>query len=152
MAILLFAGGVIGIVFNPVLGRAIDRLGERTILMAEAAVLVFICLGYGFGQKILPPVPALYLVCACFIIDQLLMSVGMARATYIKKIAVSPDDISQTLTMGVTIDHLFSILVALLSGYLWVKAGYQYVFILGSVIALMNFFSAAKIRIHADRR
>jgi len=149
VATLLFIGGIIGIFFNPVLGRAIDRLGERTILMSEAVILIFICLGYGFAGKILPPEPALYVVSACFIIDQLLMSVGMARATYIKKIAVSPQDISQTLSMGVTIDHLFSILVALLSGFLWVKAGYQYVFILGSFIALANLFSAARIRIPA---
>ena len=147
VATLLLTGGIIGIFFNPVLGRAIDRFGERTILMAEAVVLVFICLGYGFAASFLSPGPALATACACFIIDQLLMSVGMARATYIKKIAVVPEDVSQTLTMGVTIDHLFSILVALISGFLWVKAGYQYVFILGSLIAVANFFSAARIKI-----
>ena len=147
VATLLIIGGIIGIFFNPVLGRAIDHFGERTILMGEAVILVFICMGYGFAAALLSPSHALIVVCACFVIDQLLMSVGMARATYIKKIAVIPEEVSQTLTMGVTIDHLFSILVALLSGFLWVKVGYQYVFILGSLIALANFFSAARIRI-----
>ncbi len=146
VATLLFTGGIIGIFFNPVLGRAIDHFGERKILMAEASVLVFVCLGYGFARVLFPPTAALLVASACFILDQLLMSVSMARATYIKKIALRPEDVSGTLTMGVTIDHLFSIIIALVSGVLWVKLGYQYVFLLGALIAFANFFSASRIR------
>jgi len=49
VATLMTAGGVIGVFFNPVLGRAIDKLGERRILMSEAFLLVFVCIGYGFS-------------------------------------------------------------------------------------------------------
>jgi len=79
-------------------------------------------------------------------VDQLLMSVGMARATYLQKIAVIPEDVNQTLTMGVTIDHAFSIAVALLGGFIWISWGYQYVFLLGVVIAVINTFSALRIK------
>nr|HPO46220.1 MFS transporter [Spirochaetota bacterium] len=89
---------------------------------------------------------ALYIICACYVVDQLLMSVGMARATYIKKIALDPADVSQTLTMGVSIDHFFSIGIALVSGWIWLTLGYQYVFLLGAGIALVNFFSASRVR------
>lgn len=145
LATLLFIGGVIGIVFNPLLGRAIDRLGERFILMAEAALLVIVCLGYGFSLSLFSETIALYVTCGCFIADQLLMSVSMARATYLKKIAVVPEDVSQTLTMGVTIDHIFSIGIALASSVIWDRLGYQYVFLLGALIACVNFFSAMQI-------
>ena len=146
IATLLTVGGVIGIFFNPLLGRAIDRMGERFILMSEAALLVFVCIGYGFSRELFGSA-ALYVSCACFIIDQLLMSVGMARATYIKKIALRPEDISQTLTMGVTIDHIFSIAIALVSGIVWAKLGYQYVFLMGAAIAVINLFSASRVRV-----
>ena len=43
-------GAVIGILFQPVLGRTIDLLGERFVLLSEAALLVFVCLGYGFSR------------------------------------------------------------------------------------------------------
>jgi nitrate/nitrite transporter NarK len=39
LATLLTLGGVIGIFFKPLLGRAIDKLGERFILTSEAVFL-----------------------------------------------------------------------------------------------------------------
>lgn len=145
VATLLTIGGVIGIFFKPLLGRWIDRFGERVILMGEAFILIFVCAGYGFSRHILPEEAAIYLAFACYIMDQLLMSVGMARATYLKKIAVVPEDISQTLTMGVSIDHIFSISIALASSLIWQYLGYEYVFLLGAIIALVNLFSASRI-------
>ena len=147
LATLMTIGGVIGIFFNQLLGRAIDRLGERCVLMSEAFLLVFVCIGYGFSRWFLPEKPAFLLAAGCYIIDQLLMSVGIARATYLKKIALKPEDVSQTLSMGLSIDHIFSITLALLSGYIWKALGYQYVFLLGSIIAVVNFFSASRIKI-----
>jgi predicted MFS family arabinose efflux permease len=148
---LLFAGGVVGIVFNPMLGRAIDRLGERFILMAEAAVLVLVCFGYGFARRLFSPDVAIVVAAACFVVDQMLMSVSMARATYLRKIAVQPGDVAQTLMMGVTIDHAFSILVALLGGIVWTQLGYEYVFLLGVLIAGVNFYSASRVRVDRAR-
>ena len=147
LATLMTVGGVIGIFFNLLLGRAIDRLGERFILMSEAFLLIFICIGYGFSRVFLPEKPAFLLAAGCFITDQLLMAAGMARATYLKKIAVRPEDVNQTLSMGVSIDHVFSITLALLSGYIWKTLGYQYVFLLGAVIAVANLISASFIKI-----
>lgn len=152
VATLFFVGGLIGIGFNPLLGRAIDRLGERVVLMGEAAVLVFVCIGYGFSQRWFGGRVAVGVACTCFVLDQMLMSVGMARATYLKKIAVRPGDVPQTLMTGVSIDHAFSILVASLGGFIMVRFGYEYVFLLGACIAVVNFFSAARVRVPAFGR
>ncbi len=146
LATLLTIGGVIGIFFKPMLGKAIDKLGERLILASEAAILIFVCMGYGFAKSVFPETTAIYIVFACYIVDQMLVAVSMARATYLQKIAVVPEDVSQTLTMGVSIDHIFSIGIALLGGFVWVQWGYQYVFMLGASIAVVNFFSALQIK------
>lgn len=146
LATLLTIGGIIGIFFKPMLGRAIDRLGERFILTVEAVMLIFVCLCYGYSKDVFPESVALVVTAACFILDQLMMSVSMARATYLQKIAVKPEDVTQTLTMAVTIDHVFSISVALLGGFIWIKWGYQYVFLMGAVIAIVNTFSAMRIK------
>jgi predicted MFS family arabinose efflux permease len=145
IATLLTIGGVIGIAFKPLLGRAIDRYGEKIILAGEAVFLVLICGGYAFAQKLLPMNIALIIVSACYVIDQLLMSVGMARATYLKKIAVDPQDVTSTLTAGLSVDHIFSISIALLGGLIWKTMGYQYIFLLGGMIAMVNFCFAVKI-------
>ena len=151
LATLLAVGGVIGIFFKPMLGKAIDKLGERFILSAEAVILVFVCIGYGFAREIFTQNAALFIVFICYVVDQLLLSVSMARATYLQKIAVKPEDVTQTLTMGVSIDHIFSIAVAVSGGFIWLKWGYKYVFLMGAIIAVINFFSALQIKTKAQK-
>ncbi len=148
IASLLTIGGVAGIFLQPLLGWMIDHLGERTVLASEAVTLVVVCLGYGFSKTVFPSGETAFLIAAtCFVVDMLLISVGMARATYLKKIALHPSHIAPTLAMGVTMDHAFSITIALASGVVWYKLGYQYVFLIGALIALLNLAAALHLRI-----
>lgn len=145
MATLFTIGGVIGILFQPLLGWAVDKLGERFVLSAEAVVLIFVCFGYGFAKFLLPFHMAFLVVCVCFLLDQMVFSVGMARATYMKKIAKEPGDIQPALSAAVTIDHVFSISAAIVGGLIWSAFGFQYVFLMGAVLAVINFFTALKV-------
>ena len=147
IATLLTIGGVVGTLFQPLLGYSIDRLGERRILIAEASLLVFVCLGYGFSKFLVPERIAFLIACICFLLDQMLMSVNMARSTYIKKIALDPSHVQPALTSSVTIDHIFSITLALVGGVIWSTLGFQYVFLLGAVIAVGNLVAATRMRI-----
>jgi predicted MFS family arabinose efflux permease len=147
LATLLTIGGVIGILFQPFLGWAADHLGERFVLAAEAVLLVFVCFGYGFAKFLFPEGVAFLVACVCFLLDQMLMSVNLARSTYMKKIARQAADIQPALTASVTIDHVFSIAVALLGGLIWNALGYQYVFLFGVLIALANLLVAWQVRI-----
>jgi predicted MFS family arabinose efflux permease len=147
IATLLTIGGVIGIAFQPFLGWATDHLGERFILASEAVLLVFVCFGYGFSRSFLPAQAAFLVACVCYLLDQMLMSVGIARSTYMKKIALTPADIQPALTISVTLDHVFSIAIALLGGLIWSRFGYQYVFLMGVFIAILNFFTALQVRL-----
>jgi MFS family permease len=134
IASLYTIGGIIGVVFQPALGHLIDRFGERVMLTAEGVMLIAVCLGYGFS-RILFGEAGFMVASVCYVVDMLLFSFGMARATYLKKIAVDPRHVSPTLTMGTTIDHVFSIGIALASGVIWSVFGYQYVFVIGALIA-----------------
>lgn len=147
LATLLTIGGIVGIVFQPILGRMIDRLGERAVLASEAVLLVFVCLGYGFSGFVFPESTAFVIVCVCYILDQMLFSVSMARSTYMKKIALEPAHVQPALTASVTIDHIFSISAALVGGMLWNAFGYQSVFLMGMFIALGNLLAALQIRL-----
>jgi predicted MFS family arabinose efflux permease len=147
IATLMTIGGVIGILFQPFLGWATDRLGERVILASEAILLVFVCFGYGFAKSLFQENIAFLIACACYLLDLMLMSVGIARSTYMKKIALDPADVQPALTIAVSIDHIFSISIALLSGVIWNVLGYQFVFLLGMGIALLNFVTALHVRV-----
>lgn len=137
-AALGIAGTVISLFFRPWLGKAIDSWGERNIIFIESVILVIICVLYGFATRWFPAQIALGIVMVCYIIDQLLFAVTMARATYLNRIAESPADVAPTISMGTTLDHAVSMSVPLLGGILWVNFGFQWVFIAAAVIALIN--------------
>jgi predicted MFS family arabinose efflux permease len=147
IATLITIGGIIGIIFQPFLGWAVDRLGERVVLATEAVLLVFVCFGYGFSRSLFSAEVAFIIACVCYLMDMMLFGVGIARSTYMKKIALTPADVQPALTASVTIDHIFSISVALLGGVIWSVYGYQYVFLLGVGIAVLNFFTALQVKV-----
>ena len=149
-AILSFIIAGLGIVFKPLIGHLIDSVGERFILAGEAVSLIFICLGYAFTEGLLANWGlgriTLYVICALFVLDQMLASVSMARATYLKKIALSAEDVSPTLSMGITIDHMVSMFVPWLGGFVWTVLGYEYVFICGAAIATLNLLLTTRMK------
>ena len=69
-------------------------------------------------------------------LDHILFFVGAARAVYVGKLCANRDELSTTLSMGVTIDHVFSMTVPFLGGILWKASGYEMVFLLAAVIAV----------------
>jgi predicted MFS family arabinose efflux permease len=147
LATLLTVAGVAGIVFQPALGKAIDTLGEKKIFILEALTLILVCIGYGYSRTFFSEKTAFIIAAGCYVMDQLLMSVNMARATYLKKIAIHPDHIIPALSMSVSLDHVFSICIALAGGILWAKWGYQVVFLFGGCIAVVNLISALFVKI-----
>jgi MFS family permease len=143
------------IFFKPFVGYLIDKVGEKFVLAGEAALLILVCLGYAFAQPVLVSLGmdgiVLIVICACFVLDQLLAAAGMARATYLRKIALSPEDVSPTLSMGTTLDHIVSMFVPWLAGYVWIAFGYEYVFVGGAGIALINLFLTSRISLNVPR-
>jgi len=103
---------------------------------------VIICSLYGMGRQWFVPAIAIYVIMACYIIDQLLMAVTIARTTYLNRIVESADDIAPTLSMGLTLDHAVSMTVPIAGGLLWAKYGYEWVFLAAGLIALINLAAA----------
>ena len=150
MTILFFIISVLSIAFRPLTGYLIDRVGEKFVLCGEAAVLFLVCLGYSFATDIMPLDSAIIVICACYVIDQLFSAASMARATYLRKIALKDEDVSPTLSLGTSIDHIMSMFLPVIGGIIWYdsgSSGYKYVFLGGAVVAVLNFFSARLIRV-----
>ena len=97
---LWIVASLLGIVVQPLLGRAIDRFGERSILMIDSFLVFLVCAGYGLSHGIAWREGALWLLYVCFVMDLLLFGVNMARSTYLAKIAERPEDVAPTLTGG----------------------------------------------------
>lgn len=150
IAKLWFVSGILGLAFKPILGRLIDTVGERAILMVDGLVLMGVCLGYGYAGSLLPESAVIYALYACFVIDHLMFAAGMARHTYVSKIAEGTGDMTPTLSLGVSIDHAVSMIVPCLGGLLWMKCGYPAVFLVAACVALMTVAVSSLIRVPRD--
>jgi predicted MFS family arabinose efflux permease len=146
IAKLWIVASAVGIVFQPQLGKLIDRFGERVILMGNALMLIGVCVGYGFAQH-MPLARPVQLVYVCYVLDHVLFATGMARATYLDKIAEKEADIHASLSVGVTIDHAVSMSLPTLGGMLWMAYGFPYVFVAAAVLAALNLGAAGYIRV-----
>ncbi|MBP8818968.1 MAG: MFS transporter [Syntrophomonadaceae bacterium] len=141
-AILGFIGTVLSIFFRPLLGRAIDAWGERRIIAMESCMLIIISILYGFSPGWFSNQVAMLIIMACFICDQLLFSVRIARTTYLARIADGPEDIASTISMGLSMDHAVSMLIPLGGGLLWAHYGYLPVFLVSGGLAICNLLIA----------
>ncbi|HYH04773.1 MAG TPA: MFS transporter [Bacillota bacterium] len=146
IAQLIFIASIFGIVFKYYLGKLIDRIGERTIIIAESSVMFLVCLGYGFAGNMGLGNWAIYLVYLCYILDNMLMAITIARTTYLHKNLVDPEDLTPSLSMGVSMDHLVAMTLPSLGGLLWNNYGFEYIFLFAALIALLNIGVAWKIK------
>lgn len=142
---------LLSIFTRTIVGRAIDQLGEKFVLSVEAIILIVISLGYTFSGDILPPEIAVFIVTTCYILDNSMSVVEMARSTYVKKIAVHPDDVIPTLSTGISLDHVVAMSMPFLGGMLWAATGpdgYKYIFIADAVFATINLILSRRIKIN----
>lgn len=149
---LWIASAMLGVWFQQGLGDLIDRWGERRVLMLDGALLVLICLGYGFADRIgLPPGWPVRILYACYVLDQLLFGVENARSSYLAKIAERPQDVSASLSMGISINHAVSMIVPYIGGrYIWDVYGWQWVFVAAAGLSVLTIIAASCVRVPGD--
>lgn len=113
----------------PMMGKLVDRVGYKVILVADAMALITLCLLYGFSHHLFSQNVAFVVVSVVFVLDGMLFVVGMARALYARSISQEQQELTATLTTGISINHLFSIVIALLGGLLWEYLGIELLFV-----------------------
>jgi MFS family permease len=149
-AILGIVVALVSIGTRKIVGKMIDSRGERFVLTLGAAVLFAICLGYAFSARLFPAGVAVVIIAGCYVIDNSMTAVEMARSTYMRKIAVDLDDVTPTLSAGVSLQHIASMVLPVFGGLLWSAVGYPAVFIGAACIALVNLLLSRKIRIDSE--
>ncbi|MBT3233072.1 MAG: MFS transporter [Calditrichaeota bacterium] len=147
VALLYFIAAAVGIVIRPLLGEVIDWIGERIVLAADEIIIIFVCMTYAFASNIFPKPLDLWILFAAYILDNVLFALRIARTTYLKKIADDPNEITSTISVGITIDHLVAMSLPIFSGYVWEAWGFQWVFIIAASIAFAGFFICLKIKV-----
>jgi len=122
----------------PVIGRICDKWGYRNVMIWDTVVLFFVCLLYGFAGKLFAPAAALAVVCLNFLLDAIISTTSMATSIYVRDLSKNADEITATLSTGLSINHLISIAAAPLGGWVWKSFGVEWLFTFAAVMALCN--------------
>ena len=151
LAVLGMIGSFLGIFFIPLIGRMTDRFGVRRMMLAEGFSFVAVYVLYGMvssgltsGSLLTVGIPVL-VVYVLFIFDRMTMQLGMVRTLYLRSIAVDKSEISPTLSTGMSLDHVISIVGAFFGGLAWSAWGPQFVFYIAAALSLGNVFVAMRM-------
>ena len=139
MAVLIFINNAANIYTRHWIGRIIDKYGERKSLIFNYSILIFIFAGYAYINY----VPLLYVL---YCLDNILFGFGVARTTYLDKIATN-EDITASIAFGVTLNHISAVTLVPASGYLWGRYGYDKPFLIGIVVLILSLIASSRIRI-----
>jgi predicted MFS family arabinose efflux permease len=152
ISILAVIGSLIGIFFMPVVGRWIDGFGIRRVMTAEALAFVAVYIAYGFLSRwvnnnvVVLTGAGMMLVYLLNIVDRMSAQFSMVRSIYMRSIALSPEDVTPSLTLGMAIDHVVAIIGSYLCGLVWFRWGPEFVFLIAGLLSLINLIAARGIK------
>lgn len=145
---LLFAISAICCFFAaPIVGKIIDRLGYKVVMISDTLILVIVCFFYGFAHHIFPMPVAFVICCVNYILDSVISLASMASNVYVQDISDTPEEVKATLSTGLSVNHAITILIALSGGWIWQTLGIETLFVLSAVLGLCNSAYAATIKV-----
>jgi len=146
LAILFAITAGVSIIFSPIIGRLIDKVGYKKVMIADTLLLIIVCFFYGFSHLLFSHEVAYRVVCVNYILDSILSLCSMASLVYCKDLSSSQEEVSKTITTGISFNHLISIIIALLGGLIWQKTGIEVLFSISALLGLCNSIFAATIK------
>jgi len=144
---LLFAVSAIACFFaSPVIGRIIDKIGYKPVMVGDTLILVIVCFFYGFAHHLFPMNTAFIVCCINYVLDAVISLASMASNVYVQDLSDSKDEVKATISTGVSINHVITIFIALFGGWIWEALGIETLFIVSAVLGLCNSAYAATIK------
>ena len=137
MLLLSMAIQTVGYAGSPLVGRLIDRVGEKPVLVFYFACLTVFFIGYGTIEN-------KYVLYLLYVLDSAMFLFAMALTTFANRI-VPPGERTPTLSMGVAFNHIAAVIMPFVGGLIWRYVGYQWVFYLGASAAAISIVPAMMV-------
>ena len=147
ISILFAVTAVCSYFLAPVVGKIIDKAGYKPVMIADTLILVIVCFFYGFSHHLFPRNVAFIICCVNYVLDSIISLASMASNVYVQDISDNADEMRATISTGVSVNHLITILIALFGGWIWQTVGVETLFILSAVLGLCNSAYAATIKV-----
>ncbi len=144
---ILFAISAIACYFiSPIVGRIIDKCGYKVVMIADTLLLVIVCFFYGFAHHLFDMRVAFYICCVNYILDSVISLASMATNVYVQDISESKDEVQKTISTGLSVNHLVTVLIALFGGWIWRVCGIETLFCISALLGLCNSAYAATVK------
>lgn len=139
VAVLLLVNNALTMAAAPTVGRWTDRYGERRVLTLYYALVAVVFFLYTriHVAAVLTGLKPEWFFYGIFALDNLLFTGSVGIQTYIRHTAPR-EDLSPSLAMGLTWNHIAAVSVPLVAGYIWQHYGYQRIFFCGIGLALAS--------------
>lgn len=146
MSLLFAITAGLSIIFGPIIGRIIDRVGYKKVMIADTLILIIVCFFYGFAHLLFNHKVAFYVVSINYVLDAILSLCSMASLVYCRELSINQEEFGKTITTGISVNHLISIVIALLGGLIWQVAGIETLFTISAILGALNSLFAATIK------
>ncbi len=138
MTLLFITNNIIAYILNSLIGKAINRFGERFISSIEYSGVIAIFLVYAFSTS-------KNLVVLMYIFDSILYNFDVSIRTYFQKVA-DPADIASSMSVGFSINHIAAVFLPALGGFFWM-IDYRIPFVAGSVLGVASLVAVQWMRV-----
>jgi predicted MFS family arabinose efflux permease len=143
LTLLLIVSALINWRTGSLVGRLVDRYGEKRMLTVGYSMHLVVFLGFALSQNI-------WLLYLTYLGYNFLFLFSIGTTTYLRKIC-RPADLAPSLAMGVSLAHLTAIVVPVIGAALWARLGYQFPFLFGTVFIFISLWLTQKIDVKTQR-
>ncbi len=143
LTLLLVVSAVINWQTGGLVGKLVDRYGEKRMLTVGYSMHLLVFLGFALSQNI-------WLLYLTYLGYNFLFLFSIGTTTYLRKIS-RPEDLAPSLAMGVSLAHLTAVVVPIVGAALWQRLGYQFPFLFGTIFIFISLWLTQKIDIPKQR-
>lgn len=137
ITILFLINNIVNYFLSPLIGKAINKFGERSLLSAEYLSITFVFIAYAFIDNAA-------VAAVLYVIDNVFYNFAIGIRTYFQKVA-DPADIAPSMAVGFTINHIAAVVLPVFGGALWL-IDYRIPFLTGAGLSLFSLIFVRRIR------
>ena len=130
ISFLLLVSGALSMFTAPYVGHLIDKYGERRTVPFSYVFLALCCAGFALIKNVL-------VLEILMVAIRLLWMFGMGLSTYVRRIS-PPEELTPTLSIGISINHITSVSLPLIAGWLLPALGFEAIFLGTAVIIAIS--------------
>jgi predicted MFS family arabinose efflux permease len=141
ISLLLVVSGLVNFLLAPRMGHLIDLFGERITLSVSYVLLALCFIGYATVHNA-------WFLAAMLVCINLLVTLRIGLSTYVRRIA-PPEELTPTLSAGVSINHITSVSMSLVAGSLLEIVGYEWLCWAAAAVIMISVPFALAIKVES---